>query len=194
MAYNDAVFRDSDFDSLSRLGDSLKLHDGSTTGKFGRGFNSVGDFSSRLELFWLTMKVYNWTDSPSIISRERLLILDPHCEWSNGGPVYDFVANSEDVAMKNHMAAFQTVITQLDQQLEGTVIRIPLRTQVQASRSEKISERLTTVSEMMEVLQSFASEFGESGLLFMKNIEKLEIGSDEISIKIETTDSEILRQ
>lgn len=139
------------------------------------------------------MKVYNWTDSPSIISRERLLILDPHCEWSDGGPVYDFVANSEDVAMKNHMAAFQTVITHPDQQLECTVIRIPLRTQVQASRSE-ISERWTTVSEMMEVLQSFASEFGESGLLFMKNIEKLEIGSDEISIKIETTDSEILRQ
>lgn len=52
LAYNDAVFSDSDFDSLSRLGDSLKLHDGSTTGKFGRGFNSV----------------YNWTDSPSIIS------------------------------------------------------------------------------------------------------------------------------
>jgi sacsin len=91
------------------------------------------------------------------------------------------------------MAAFRTVITHLDQQLKGTVIRIPLRTQVHASRSE-ISERWTTVSEMMEVLQSFASEFGDSGLLFMKNIEKLEIESDDISIRIETTDSKMLRQ
>jgi sacsin len=44
LAYNNAIFRDEDFESLSRLGDSLKFHDGSTTGKFGRGFNSVGIF------------------------------------------------------------------------------------------------------------------------------------------------------
>jgi sacsin len=42
LAYNNAIFTDTDFQNLSRLGDSLKLHDGSTTGKFGRGFNSVG--------------------------------------------------------------------------------------------------------------------------------------------------------
>ncbi len=41
LAYNNAIFRDRDFESLSRLGDSLKLDDGSTTGRFGRGFNSV---------------------------------------------------------------------------------------------------------------------------------------------------------
>jgi sacsin len=42
LAYNNAMFNDTDFYNLSRLGDSLKLKDGSTTGKFGRGFNSVG--------------------------------------------------------------------------------------------------------------------------------------------------------
>jgi len=44
LAYNNAIFKDEDFKSLSRLGDSLKFNDGSTTGKFGRGFNSVGIF------------------------------------------------------------------------------------------------------------------------------------------------------
>lgn len=43
LAYNNAIFTDDDFRSLSRLGNSLKLHDGSTTGKFGRGFNSVSN-------------------------------------------------------------------------------------------------------------------------------------------------------
>ncbi len=47
LAYNNAIFTDADFESLSRLGDSLKLHDSSTTGKFGRGFNSVGGFPKR---------------------------------------------------------------------------------------------------------------------------------------------------
>lgn len=41
LAYNSADFSDEDFDSLSRVGDSRKLRDLGTTGKFGRGFNSV---------------------------------------------------------------------------------------------------------------------------------------------------------
>ena len=41
IAYNNAVFTENDFESLSRLGNSLKIQDGLTTGKFGRGFNSV---------------------------------------------------------------------------------------------------------------------------------------------------------
>ena len=94
--------------------------------------------------------------------------------------------------MKNHMAAFQTVIQNLDQPLAGTVIRIPLRTEEQAKRSE-ISDSSTTVPEMLEVLQKFASEFGDSGLLFLKNIEKLEIGSAGMLITIEMADKQELR-
>lgn len=141
----------------------------------------------------LIVQVYNWTDSPSIVSRERLLILDPHLEWSEGGPVYDFVANSREAAIQNHMAAFQTIMEHLDRHLEGTVIRIPLRTEAQATKSE-ISDRGTTISEVLEVFQSFASEFGNNGLLFMRNIEKLEIGSAAgISIGIEMINGETLR-
>jgi len=140
----------------------------------------------------LIQKVYNWTDSPSIVSRERLLILDPHCEWSRGGPVYDFVENSENIAIKNQMAALQAIMEHLDQKLDGTIIRIPLRTQAQAMNSE-ISNRGTTVSEVSEVLQSFASEFGDNGLLFMRNVEKLELGSASMSINIQMGDGSTLR-
>ncbi len=137
--------------------------------------------------------MYNWTDSPSIVSRECLLILDPHLEWSElGGPVYDFVDNCEDIAIKNQMAAFQAVMQQFDRKLDGTIIRIPLRTQAQAMRSE-ISSRGTTVSEVLKVLESFASEFGDSGLLFMRNVEKLELGSAGMSINIQMGDGKTLR-
>jgi sacsin len=108
---------------------------------------------------------------------------------SGGGPVYDFEANSTDAAMKKQMAAYHTVIKYLDRRLDGTVIRIPLRTQAHATQSE-ISKCCTTVSEMIEVLQSFASEFGDSGLLFMKNVEKLQIEFAGISIGIEMIDKE----
>lgn len=41
LAYNDALFGQSDFDSLTSLGDSKKLQDKAATGKFGLGFSSV---------------------------------------------------------------------------------------------------------------------------------------------------------
>lgn len=128
-----------------------------------------------------------------IVSRERLLILDPHLKWSAGGPVYDFVANSGEAAIRNHMAAFQAVMEHTDQSLEGTIIRIPLRTEAQARQSD-ISHNAITASKILEVLQIFASEFGRNGLLFMRSVEKLEIGSvTGSSIRIEVLDAESLR-
>ncbi|KAL2067567.1 hypothetical protein VTL71DRAFT_1992 [Oculimacula yallundae] len=168
LSFNNAVFKDKDFQSLSQLGDSLKLNDGATTGRFGRGFNSV----------------YNWTDSPSIVSRERLLILDPHQEWSEGGPVYDFVKDFEDTAIKNQMVAYQSVMQHLDRPLDGTVIRIPLRNRSQTLRSD-ISSLSTTPMEIQEILRSFSAEFGTNGLLFMRNVTKLAIKCAGMSLKIE---------
>lgn len=138
--------------------------------------------------------MYNWTDSPSIVSRNQLLLLDPHYAWSPppGGPVYDFVENSADVQIQNHMSAFQAVLKRFDQKFDGTVIRIPLRTRAQALKSE-ISNRETTVSEVLQVLRSFASEFGENGLLFLKHIERLEFRSASISIEIKLTEAETVR-
>jgi sacsin len=41
LAYNDAIFSEKDFASLTSLGDSTKLQDKAATGKFGLGFSSV---------------------------------------------------------------------------------------------------------------------------------------------------------
>ncbi len=41
LVHNDAVFREKDFDSLRKLGDSVKTNDRMATGKFALGFNSV---------------------------------------------------------------------------------------------------------------------------------------------------------
>ena len=142
----------------------------------------------------LIMQVYNWTDSPVIVSLERLLILDPHEEWSTGGPVYDFVGGAKDHAIQNHMAAFQSVMEHPNQPFQGTIIRIPLRTREQAMRSD-ICDRETTVPEIREVLEKFATEFGNSGLLFLRNIEKVTLDSTAgISISIAMLDRENVRR
>lgn len=182
LAYNSAVFPPKDFESLSRVGDSRKLRDGYSTGKFGRGFNSV----------------YNWTDSPSIVSKDNLLILDAHHRWSAsfpnctnpGGPMWDFVANAGEVEMKNQMSAFSAIMEVSDKPFDGTIIRIPLRTASQAEASE-ICKRPTTASDVKEVMRKFASEFEISGLLFMKNIESIKIeigGAVDSNIKIYNTE------
>jgi len=90
------------------------------------------------------------------------------------------------------MAAYQRVMDHVDRPFSGTVIRIPLRHPAQILESN-ISKRITTVSEMTEVLSKFASEFGDCGLLFMRNVEKLELGAPGLSIEIEMTSRNSLR-
>jgi sacsin len=90
------------------------------------------------------------------------------------------------------MAAYERVMGQFDRPLEGTIIRIPLRNPDQALKSD-ISSRTTTVQEMVEILRAFADDFADHGLLFMRNVEKLELGTLGSSIVIEMTDGETLR-
>jgi hypothetical protein len=45
LAYNDALFSEKDFRSLTSLGDSKKVYDKATTGKFGLGFSSVSFYA-----------------------------------------------------------------------------------------------------------------------------------------------------
>ena len=50
LARNNSVFRDQDYDSLSSVGDSVKAHDPTSTGKFGQGFNAVSALIKHLTL------------------------------------------------------------------------------------------------------------------------------------------------
>lgn len=113
------------------------------------------------------------------MSRDRLLILDPHHRWTEcfptpGGPVYDFVKNAKGGAMEDQMAAFSAITKEFDQPFDGTIIRIPLRTPEQAKTSQ-ICGRGASFSEVAEVMQTFANDFGHTGLLFMKNISRISI-------------------
>ena len=167
LAWNDSCFKESDFQSLSSVGDSLKHDDIATTGKFGLGFNSV----------------FHYTDMPSILSDETLLFLDPHHSWSKkigqpGGPAWNIVEdNLKEVG--NHLAAFAKCRNiEPGKPFNGTLIRIPLRTPAQALQS-KIKPQASTVDEVKEALEDFCQEILSGGLVFMKNVRSVSVKFNE---------------
>ncbi|CUS15647.1 unnamed protein product, partial [Tuber aestivum] len=168
LAYNNKPFSQKDFQSLMRIGDSGKAKDLTSTGKFGRGFNSV----------------YNWTDNPSILSGTSLLLLDPHKKWSSkigfaGGPLYDFVDSHEEPEMKNQLSAFDSILKTYDTTFDGTIIRLPLRSEAQAIRSEIVEDHLSTSQKDIEdVFQLFTNELVES-LLFLRNLRSITLRIDD---------------
>ncbi|KAH0563531.1 hypothetical protein GP486_001901 [Trichoglossum hirsutum] len=161
-------FLPEDFKSLSLVGDSLKQHDVMKTGKFGLGFNSV----------------YNWTDSPSVLSGNSLLLLDPHHSWSAdiglpGGPRYDFVDDADQLEMINQLKPFSEVLVghDLKEPLDGTVVRLPLRTTEQAQKS-RICKTSVGVDEIREVLERFAEGFDDGYGIFLRNVEEVGFWED----------------
>ncbi|KAI9773021.1 MAG: hypothetical protein M1839_002251 [Geoglossum umbratile] len=169
LAYNShPPFLDNDFESLSRVGDSLKRFDVTKTGKFGLGFNSV----------------YNWTDSPSVLTGSSLLLLDPHHSWSAdigkpGGPVYDFVHYAGQPEMTNQLAPFSELLVGHDfrEPLDGTVIRLPLRTKEQAMKS-RICKTSVGVEDMREVMKGFAEGFSDGYGVFLRNVGEIGFWED----------------
>lgn len=138
--------------------------------------------------------MYNYTDSPTIVSRDRLLFLDPHERWPaeyGKSPMFDFVADGSDRDVQGQMAAFSALMPDTTQALKGTIIRVPLRTKEQAVGNQ-ISEDVPAIEEVQTALDEFAAEFGNNGLLFMRNVEQLVIcsrGGKSVEIRLTNVDA-----
>lgn len=118
------------------------------------------------------LQCYHWTDGPWVYSRSSLLLLDPHEGWSThfrpGGPTWDVVAHAGSTEIQNHMKTFQKLDIDATQPYDGTIIRLPLRTQAQA-RTSKIVDREATVDQISEALALLGKEVKQGGLLFLKH-------------------------
>lgn len=69
LCFNDAIFSDSDFESISHVGQSTKAADLSTIGKYGLGFNCA----------------YHFTDVVQFITGDDFVCFDPHGRQLPGG-------------------------------------------------------------------------------------------------------------
>ena len=167
VSYNDAVFTEEDFRSIQRIGDSLKKSEESKAkiGRFGIGFNAV----------------YHWTDVPSFISSRYLVLLDPQARFlpdvnpSNPGKMVDWLSKPE--LLESFSDQFTPYLghsnLSYEHEFEGTLFRLPLRTEEQA-RSSMLSKRHLSVGDALQLLEALHVE-ASAMLLFLKNIDCIEV-------------------
>ena len=167
FVFNDALFTDSDFENLSKLGGATKLNKKDKVGKFGLGFCSV----------------YNITDVPSIISGHTFVVFDPNIKYldsqikdrSMPGIRIDFEAEPEKVGefcdqFKPYENMFGTRLFEKDScYLEGTLMRLPLRNEPSEITSHVYNNH-EEIASLFKILYTNADIL----LLFTQHVRKVE--------------------
>ena len=172
--YNDATFKDEDFENITKLNEATKQHDTEKIGRFGLGFNAV----------------YNLTDVPMFISRNSFVIFDPHTSYlgkalkNKTTPGMKINVNKDVTRLrkfKNQFKPFNGIfgcdldLQKEDNSFNGTLFRFPLRTSEQALKSE-IKKLAYDDSQMRELLLTLIKG-AETLLLFTQNVLRVSIFS-----------------
>ncbi|XP_065839455.1 sacsin-like isoform X2 [Oscarella lobularis] len=167
-AYNNATFRDEDFVNIAKLAGKTKMKDLNKIGRFGLGFTSV----------------YHLTDVPSFVSRNFVVIFDPHrCHLGNHitdpskpGVKIDFCATPIAERFPDQFQPYEGVFgcNVKDQKaFPGTLFRLPLRTRYQAFKSEIKNEAYDEhhVQNALDALK----QVGEKIMLFLNNVRSVNV-------------------
>lgn len=81
--------------------------------------------------------------------------------------------------MQNQLHAFNSINQNFDSKFNGTIIRLPLRTESQATASKiLVSGKPTTGDEIIDIFRKFAGELVET-LLFLKNLHTITLQIDD---------------
>ena len=170
--YNDAEFRNNDFENIVKLNGGTKEQENEKIGRFGLGFNTV----------------YNLTDVPMFLSRNYFVIFDPNTFYlrkaiknkSKPGIKIDVNKNPEKKRkFRNQFKPFNGIfgcdlhLNKPDNSFPGTLFRFPLRTREQAIRSEIKGVHYDN-NQMRELLDIFVRG-AKHLLLFTQNVCQLSI-------------------
>ena len=159
MVFNDAVFTSEDLANIQRISQEGKLDQMDKTGRFGLGFNTC----------------YNVTDYPCLVTRDGLHIFDPHRRINpqDAGIGLELIPEiwAEYTAL---LRLFELAgLTKGQPYFDGTIFRLPLRTEQHASVS-KISSDPFRKQDLEEIVAQAYSESAEL-LLFLKHVVRLSI-------------------
>ena len=173
-AYNNATFSDGDFENITKLSGATKENNSDKIGRFGLGFNAV----------------YNLTDVPSFISRNNIVIFDPHtthlgkaikdktkpglkCDLTK--PSFKKILRKLQNQFKPYNGVFSCDLSPESDSLyyHGTLFRFPLRNRSQAILSEikKIHYGDLEVKDLLDIFVRGS----ESLLLFTQNVLKVTV-------------------
>ena len=170
--YNDAEFKDEDFENITKLNGGTKEQETEKIGKFGLGFNTV----------------YNLTDIPMFLSRNFFVIFDPNTFYlgkairNKRKPGIRIDVNKKPEKkrkFKNQFKPFNDIfgcdlhLNKADNSFPGTLFRFPLRTKEQAVKSE-IKQLHYDNSQMRDLLEIFVRG-AKTLLLFTQNVFQVSI-------------------
>jgi sacsin len=163
LAYNDAVFTEEDFVSISRIGGSGKHGQAWKTGRFGVGFNSV----------------YHLTDIPSFVSGKYVVLFDPQGAYlpnisaANPGKRIDYVGSSALSQYKDQFLPYCAFGCDMRSPFNGTLFRFPLRNTEQAA-SSRLSRQAYFEDDISLMFDQLFEE-GVFSLLFLKCVLSIEM-------------------
>ena len=161
--FNDATFSARDFQNLSKIGQASKLEKLVTTGRFGLGFNSV----------------FHWTDVPSIVSGDHLVMFDPHAKYVPGstdnsrGIKIRFTHTELASQFPDQMAPYFLFGNDMKQRFTGTLFRFPFRNETTAAESE-ISKKQYGKEEVVKELVDNFKKVASKTLLFLRHVRRVE--------------------
>ncbi|CAJ1065769.1 LOW QUALITY PROTEIN: sacsin [Xyrichtys novacula] len=188
-SYNNSVFSDADFLNITRLGGSVKRREADKVGKFGLGFNSV----------------YHITDIPIIMSREFMIMFDPNINHiskhikDSSNPGIKINWSKQQKRLRKFPNQFRPFINVFNCQLplaqdspykyNGTLFRLPFRTEQEASVSE-ISSLYYNTTDIYSLVDEFSicghkfilftQHVGEMVLKYLKCEEPNPVGSQDV--------------
>lgn len=163
VVVNDASFSDEDWERIQSTGRSGKLLDTSKTGRFGLGFNSV----------------YNVTDWPGVVTRDRVGFFDPH-----GGTVGDATRDEPGDAWRlteelwkacpDFLTPFRDFgLDAGATEIPHTIFRFPLRT-VDAAEASEVCDQPFAREDFISLTEKLVGEAGEL-LLFLKHLHEIRV-------------------
>ncbi|XP_041857853.1 sacsin-like [Melanotaenia boesemani] len=172
-AFNNEQFSAEDWENIVRVGSASKENKVEKIGKFGLGFNTV----------------YHVTDVPSILSGNRLLILDPNVTHlkkhikhkTNPGIRLDLSQKRLFDFFPGQFAPYESIFDcnftrkSPPEPYAGTLIKLPFRREEEAQNSE-ISTKVYHKRDIIALQQNFTIN-PQSHLLFLKNINTLSLQS-----------------
>ncbi|XP_067388869.1 sacsin-like [Emydura macquarii macquarii] len=157
VAYNDGLFSEADWDGIQSTGDSHKLRDPGTVGRFGLGFNSV----------------YHLTDLPAVLSGPWLGVLDPQrAALADGGQQWHLEETAE---LADQFAPFWGALEAMGHgkgapaagHFPGTLFRFPLRREPSG-----ISDNLYSPERVRQLFLAFLHD-APACLLFLRHVRRL---------------------
>ena len=188
LVFNDAIFAETDFRSLARIGQATKLEKLATTGAYSlivlSCFNSLYCVTGRFGLGFNA--VYHLTDVPSFVSGGSLVFFDPHTSYVPGATpaqpglrirLQTDLESSLASEFPNQCQPYNFFGCNFNGPFPGTLFRFPLRTEAMAKLSE-VSKTAYTVETVKLLLDQLKVQLPIL-LLFLRNVCTLEVVFDD---------------